>query len=288
MSIKQVAIALIRQDGETQPRIGRHPEWCEDYASDMAEGRWDWSRPGAALTVFFDGASYWLADGFHRLDAAESAGLSKVRCDVRKGTQRDAQLFACGANAVHGQRRTNDDKRRAVAFLLADEEWSRWSDNEIAKRCAVSQPFVAKLRAASSNDLKIAADNSDTAPPSADDGEIPAPQKAKRTATRGGKTYAMDTSKIGKGANGGKRKPRKPPAWDGEPDEEPGEAYERVKPDEPIEDCLSSVRRVVLAAIHDIAVCDWPELITKLRKELNDIEDVLKRRSADGRLHAPH
>lgn len=30
--------------------------------------------------------------------------------------------------------------------LLADEEWKMWSDNEVAKRCAVSQPFVSFTR----------------------------------------------------------------------------------------------------------------------------------------------
>ena len=31
--------------------------------------------------------------------------------------------------------------------LLTDEEWGRWSDREIARRCAVSHTFVGKLRA---------------------------------------------------------------------------------------------------------------------------------------------
>jgi hypothetical protein len=30
--------------------------------------------------------------------------------------------------------------------LLTDNEWSAWSDREIARQCAVSQPFVSKLR----------------------------------------------------------------------------------------------------------------------------------------------
>jgi hypothetical protein len=31
--------------------------------------------------------------------------------------------------------------------LLNDPEWSRWADSEIARNCAVTQPFVGKLRA---------------------------------------------------------------------------------------------------------------------------------------------
>jgi hypothetical protein len=67
--------------------------------------------------------------------------------DVRRGALRDAMLAAAGANITHGFRRSNADKRRAVLTLLRDEEWSAWSDAEIARRCGVSQPFVGKIRA---------------------------------------------------------------------------------------------------------------------------------------------
>ena len=39
-----------------------------------------------------------------------------------KGTQRDAILWSISANATHGLRRTNEDKRRAVTRLLQDPE----------------------------------------------------------------------------------------------------------------------------------------------------------------------
>lgn len=50
-----------------------------------------------------------------------------IAVDVRPGSQRDAILYSLGANAAHGRRRTNADKRRAVQRMLSDEEWSRWS-----------------------------------------------------------------------------------------------------------------------------------------------------------------
>jgi hypothetical protein len=37
-------------------------------------------------------------------------------------------LHSAGANAMHGLRRTNADKRRTVMLLLQDEEWAAWSD----------------------------------------------------------------------------------------------------------------------------------------------------------------
>jgi len=43
-------------------------------------------------------------------------------------------------------RRTNAEKHHAVMKLLRDPKWSRWSDGQIARSCAVSQPFVSSLR----------------------------------------------------------------------------------------------------------------------------------------------
>src|SRR5207244_1874771 len=85
-------------------------------------------------------------DGFHRLEAARLVGCTELGADVRQGTQRDAVLYSVGANAQHGLRRTNADKRRAVETLLRDEEWRRWSDSEIARRCSVNHHLVAEMR----------------------------------------------------------------------------------------------------------------------------------------------
>ena len=77
----------------------------------------------------------------------------KMPCEVRNGTQRDAVLYSVGANATHGKRRTNADKRKAVETLLKDREWAKWSNYEISRRCAVSADFVGRVRSSlSSND----------------------------------------------------------------------------------------------------------------------------------------
>jgi hypothetical protein len=47
---------------------------------------------------------------------------------------------------VHGLRRSNADKREAVAELLRDGEWAAWSDSEIGRRCRVNHVFIAKMR----------------------------------------------------------------------------------------------------------------------------------------------
>jgi hypothetical protein len=65
---------------------------------------------------------YWLADGFHRYHAAVGLELKVIECVVHAGELRDAILYSCGANAAHGLRRTNADKRQAVTKLINDDE----------------------------------------------------------------------------------------------------------------------------------------------------------------------
>ena len=43
-------------------------------------------------------------------------------------------------------KRTNKCKKNAVLTLLRDEEWSKWTDSEIARRCAVHQTTVMRHR----------------------------------------------------------------------------------------------------------------------------------------------
>jgi hypothetical protein len=98
------------------------------------------------VDVFHDGAAYWLADGFHRFYGAREAKRASLPCRIHQGTQRDAILFACGANAEHGLRRSNEDKRNAVLSLVNDAEWGQRSTAWIAEQCLVSRPFVESCR----------------------------------------------------------------------------------------------------------------------------------------------
>lgn len=170
--MKKLKLSEIRVDGGTQSRAGVDQVTVDEYAAAMTDG-----ADFPALVVFYDGSTYWLADGFHRFTAAKQAKLKNFACDVRQGTQRDAVLFSVGANATHGLRRTNADKRRAVEKLLTDAEWSLWSDREIARRCGVSNRFVSNLR----DEL-----------PSVNGSQI-----AERKVERGGTTYTQNTANIG-------------------------------------------------------------------------------------------
>lgn len=134
-------VTQIRRDGGTQSRVALDEATVETYVVDMANG--DEFPP---VDVWFDGTHYWLSDGFHRIEAKSRIGHDWIMAKVHYGTLRDAILASASVNATHGLRRTNKDKERAVLRLLQDEEWGQWSDREIARRCHVSHPFVAKMR----------------------------------------------------------------------------------------------------------------------------------------------
>lgn len=142
----KLAINKIRTDGGTQPRKGLDADTVEQYTQAVKA-----KVKFPPVIVYHDGAVYWLADGFHRLQAHRNAQKRVILADVRQGNLREAILHSAGANATHGLRRSNDDKQRAVMCLLDDPEWAEWSDRAIAKRCNVSHTFVSKLRPDSGN-----------------------------------------------------------------------------------------------------------------------------------------
>ena len=170
----RLRIDQIRLDGGTQMRVGpRNPEALTDYKNAIQDGA---HLP--PVIVFHDGRDYWLADGFHRWSAHKELDLRDIEVDIREGTKRDAILYSVGANASHGLRRTNADKRRAVETLLKDAEWGAWSDSEIGRRAHVDHKTVAKVRA----ELAPILGN---------------PKMEARTVQRGGTTFTQNTTNIG-------------------------------------------------------------------------------------------
>jgi len=159
----RIPVAEIRTDGGTQVRVRIDGDAINDYARVLD------SLP--PVTVVFDGAAYWLADGFHRVAAHRSVGSLEIDAVVVEGTQRDAVLIACGANVEHGVRRTNRDKRNAVKMLLVDGEWSTWADNRIAQACGVTHPFVGQMRRALEGAAGGCNDYNPTSTDTEDDGD---------------------------------------------------------------------------------------------------------------------
>ena len=139
--MKTINIKTIRTDGGTQSRVEINNEIVTEYAEAIKAG-----AEFPAVVVFNDGVDNWLADGFHRFHAHNQAGKTSISADIHQGTARDAVLFSFGANGTHGLKRSNADKRKAVATMLSDAEWAKWSSNAIAKACCVSHTFVDSVR----------------------------------------------------------------------------------------------------------------------------------------------
>jgi hypothetical protein len=135
---------------ESQARTKINDTVVREYAAAMKRQLAEGGLRFPPIVLFTDGQDYWLGDGFHRVLAARQAGLAEIAAGVHSGTQRDALLHSISANSDHGLARSSADKRKAVALLLNDSEWSQWSDREIARRCGVSNHMVRRMRRSAS------------------------------------------------------------------------------------------------------------------------------------------
>ncbi len=165
----------IRLSGGTQPRARIDQFVCDEYSEHMLAG-----AQFPPIDVFFDGKNYWLVDGCHRLRAHQLAKPGEaIACCVFEGTLLEAQWHSYGVNKTHGLRRTNADKVRAVRAALAHPMAADKSNCQIAQHCGVSECTVRRYRA-SLNNISSAT----------------VPQI--RTVTRAGRTYRLDTTRIGR------------------------------------------------------------------------------------------
>lgn len=140
---QRLAVADIRVDGGTQLRIETDAAVVADYAEALLRG-----VVFPRVRVVYDGSTYWLVDGFHRLAAHKHAGIEEVLADVEEGDLALARLRACGANLDHGLRRSNETKRNVVREALSNPHAQGWSNQKVAELCGVSAPFVAQMRQA--------------------------------------------------------------------------------------------------------------------------------------------
>jgi hypothetical protein len=142
-NIMLVELNKIATDKEHQTRRwGLSSERVTEYADLMKQG-----TKFPPVIVFVEDGVYYLADGFHRVAAAEKNKVKTIQAEVREGGKRAAWLYSRGpANRDHGLPLTRDDKNKRVEELLADPECKDWSDRQIAEWCGVSHTFVSKKR----------------------------------------------------------------------------------------------------------------------------------------------
>lgn len=129
----------IQLDTSIQCRASIDTGVVNEYAERMQAG--DDFPP---IEVFGTKAKCWIADGWHRVLGARQIGAEAIKARLTAGGRVDALRYALGANALHGHRRSNADKRRAVEIAL--REFPKLSTAKLADLCGVSRPFVETLR----------------------------------------------------------------------------------------------------------------------------------------------
>lgn len=136
---RTVATGLLKLDNRLQCRESVPQEIIEEY-----EDAWKKKVTFPPVAVVQVDGEMYVTDGFCRVLAAQNVGKSRIEAIVTVGTWKDALRAACGANAAHGLRRTNADKRKATEIAL--REFPDESDRAIALMVGVSHTYVQNLR----------------------------------------------------------------------------------------------------------------------------------------------
>ncbi|MEM0964818.1 MAG: hypothetical protein AAGJ81_01535 [Verrucomicrobiota bacterium] len=101
--------------------------------------------PPIVLFAADKSGTYYIGDGWTRCYAIKKVrGKNTINAKVYSGGRDAAFKHACGANANHGLRRTNADKRKAVTSAL--KKWPEMSDRSIADICKVGNQMVGHVR----------------------------------------------------------------------------------------------------------------------------------------------
>lgn len=148
ITTKDVHISKITFDGSCQLREELDDDAVDDYAASYSRGE---VLPPPRL--FFDGTTYWPADGHHRIKAKEKAGSKMIECEVQDGTKDDAIIFAAASNKGHGVRRTAADKRKTIRALLKVGSWAEMSDRVIAQHVGCDPKTIAACREGSGEEI---------------------------------------------------------------------------------------------------------------------------------------
>ena len=139
-STVRIPLAQIEIGAGTQARTRINNALAEEYAEAMRDGAFF-----PPVIVFSDDKKTYLADGFHRVEAAMRCGFLDIDAIVEQGTARDALWYALGANKAHGLRMSRADVRRAIGMAL--QEFLERSNKEIARQIGCGDQLVREVRA---------------------------------------------------------------------------------------------------------------------------------------------
>lgn len=139
-------LALIKGEG-LQTRVTLDEQTILDYAEIYRED--EFKMPPVEVTRVSATDELLLTDGFHRVEAARRAGRTRIRCNVTAGTPVQALAAALRANAAHGLRRTNADKRKALEMAWENRMelfGGEPSHDALAEACGVSRNTARRFR----------------------------------------------------------------------------------------------------------------------------------------------
>jgi hypothetical protein len=138
---QDLAINVIRLDGETYHREGINYSTVREYAHKMMSG-----TLFPPINVFFDGDNYWLADGLHRIEATILTGKSIINTFITQGGYRDATFFGISYEDPKGLPHNQKDLVKCLKIVFSDQAWSKMNNQEIAIHCRTNKFFVNYLR----------------------------------------------------------------------------------------------------------------------------------------------
>lgn len=283
--------AIVRRPDLQVRHGGTHHDVVKDYAEAMTSG-WPEAMPPVEVVRVDtpDGQpTYLLTDGWHRLEAAELAGLERVPVVMAKPPeglepQDVALVVACRSNRAHGLRMTQADKRRVAELLL--QAHPVWSNRRLAELADLSHTFLANVRDALEASGGIVATQ---AREGADGKTYTAPEQPRASAFDDASALAAfsgswkggDTPLDELEGHEGDERPVMP--WD----VEPPPPFGSLPGEEPVEEKPANVGRM---AGEGVTTDDWhtpQDLIELCRTVLGGIDtDPASSRSAQDRVRA--
>jgi transposase-like protein len=132
------------------------------------------------VRAWFDGTEHWLADGFHRINAAMIAGQAEISAYIFKGALSAAIWDSYGANSRHGLPRKQSEIVTIINRALQHPNSAQLSNVELARHLGIPEATLRRWRKRLSSS-------------SGDDGF--------RVVNRNGTTYRLRVGGIGKGAS---------------------------------------------------------------------------------------
>jgi hypothetical protein len=99
------------------------------------------------IIVVWDGQTYYLVDGHHRLAATQELhGVDTIAATTIDGTFDDALWYSWGANRNHGLQRTRDGLHRAITAAIQHPRWGTLSARQIAHHIGCDHKTVSAMQ----------------------------------------------------------------------------------------------------------------------------------------------